>query len=90
MATSIEKLGPDKKPTLDQIKDGTLSEVGWVHEALMYMMLTHLQGTLNLFLQAPQSIAGARLSEQRRPGQRGLRASDTGLRPPRGRCDGSA
>lgn len=52
----LASLGPSEVPSLEQIRDGSMSEVDWLKEALMYVMLTHLQGGINILIHSLQSM----------------------------------
>lgn len=56
IADKLESIGPSQLPSLDQIRNGSMSQIDWLKEALMYVILTHLQGGLNLLVQALQSM----------------------------------
>jgi hypothetical protein len=56
MAAKLKDVAPNKLPTLDQLRDGTYSEAGWVGEAFMFVVLSHLQGGLSWLAQALESM----------------------------------
>lgn len=56
MAESLKNLTPDKMPTLEQLRDGTLSEGEWLREAFMFAALSHLQGGLSRLRHALESM----------------------------------
>ena len=56
IADTLEKISPSQLPSLDKIRDGSMDQEDWLREALMYIMLTHLQGGLNLLVKSLESM----------------------------------
>ena len=56
MAESLKNITPDKMPTLEELRDGTLSEGEWLREAFMFAALSHMQGGISRLREALESM----------------------------------
>jgi len=56
LAAILGSVAPDKMPTLDDLREGKLSQAEWATEAFMFVILSHLHGGLNWVSEALQSL----------------------------------
>lgn len=56
VAELLGRIRPDKVPTLKMLRDGTFPEGGWSREAVLFVVLSHLQASLRFLAQSIQAM----------------------------------
>lgn len=56
IADLLEKVSPSQLPTFQMLRDGTFPDGGWSREAVMFVVMSHLQASLRFFAKSIEDL----------------------------------
>jgi hypothetical protein len=56
VAQELDRIRPDKLPTIAMLRDGSFPEGGWSREAMLFVLLSHLQASLRFIAQSIRAM----------------------------------